>query len=75
MASSNAPVSAETLIQSNSMLTQLARSRARDGSPTLEELVRQSLEPKVQEWLNANLKDIVERLVQQEIERIRQRTE
>jgi uncharacterized protein len=75
MASSNAPVSAETLIQSNPMLTQLARSRARDGSPTLEELVRQSLEPKVQEWLNANLKDIVERLVQQEIERIRQRTE
>ena len=75
MASSSGPVSAETLIKSNSLLTQLARSPARDGTPTLEELVRQSLEPKVQEWLNANLKDIVERLVQQEIERIRQRTE
>ena len=75
MASSNGPVSAETLIKSNAVLTQLARSPARDGGPTVEELVRQSLEPKVQEWLNANLKDIVERLVQQEIERIRQRTE
>src|SRR6266446_755479 len=46
MASSNGPVSAETLIKSNAVLTQLARSPARDGGPTVEELVRQSLEPK-----------------------------
>ncbi len=55
--------------------TELARNQARDSGPTLEELVRQSLEPKVQEWLNSNLKNTVERLVQREIERIRQRTE
>jgi cell pole-organizing protein PopZ len=45
------------------------------GAPTLEDLVRQSLEPKIQDWLNANLKDMVERLVQQEIESIRRRSE
>ena len=51
-----------------------AASAAR-GTPSLEDLVRQSLEPKIQDWLNANLKDMVERLVQQEIERIRRRSE
>ena len=45
------------------------------GAPNLEDFVRQLLEPKIQDWLNANLKDMVERLVQQEIERIRRRTE
>jgi cell pole-organizing protein PopZ len=44
------------------------------GAPTVEELVRQSLEPKIQEWLNANLKEMVERLVQQEIDKISRRT-
>lgn len=67
--------SPEVPVQSSAVLSQLARNRARDGGPTVEELVRQSLEPKIQEWLNANLKDIVERLVQQEIERISRRAE
>ena len=40
----------------------------------LEDTVRQSLEPKIQEWLNANLLEIVERLVQQEIDKISRRT-
>ncbi len=67
--------SPETLIQSSAALSQLARTRARDGVLTLEDLVRQSLEPKIQEWLNANLQDIVERLVQLEIDRISRRAE
>ena len=51
------------------------RDRRSDGSPSLEDFVRQSLEPKIQEWLNANLEDIVERLVQEEIQRISRRAE
>ena len=65
----------ESSIQSGAVVSQLTRDRARDDAPTLEELVRQSLEPKIREWLNANLKDIVERLVQQEIDRISRRAE
>lgn len=76
----------ETPVTSAAVLEQLsrARSQARAASPNppaspmatanLEELVRQSLEPKIQEWLNANLLEIVERLVQQEIDRISRRT-
>ncbi len=53
-----------------------ASAPAAAGSmPTLEDLVRQSLDPKIQDWLNANLKDMVERLVQKEIESIRRRSE
>ena len=44
------------------------------SAQTVEELVRQSLEPKIHEWLNANLKEMVERLVQQEIDKISRRT-
>lgn len=40
------------------------------GSDTLEGLVRQMLQPMLAEWLNANLADIVERQVAQEIARI-----
>ena len=76
----------ETLVTSAAVLEQLARvrSQVRASSPNppagsiatanLDELVRQSLEPKIQEWLNANLLQIVERLVQQEIDRISRRT-
>ncbi len=76
----------ETLVTSAAVLEQLARvrSQVRAAQPNppagsiatanLEELVRQSLEPKIQEWLNANLLQIVERLVQQEIDRISSRT-
>jgi cell pole-organizing protein PopZ len=48
---------------------------AQGAGLSVEDLVRQSLEPKIQEWLNANLPDIVERLVQQEIERIARKAE
>ncbi len=75
----------ETLVTSAAVLEQLARVRsqvrassnppaASIATANLEELVRQSLEPKIQEWLNANLLQVVERLVQQEIDRISRRT-
>ncbi len=40
------------------------------GSDTLEGLVRELLKPKLAEWLDANLPEIVERQVAQEIARI-----
>ena len=61
--------------QSSNMPRPVDRDRRSDGSPSLEDFVRQSLEPKIQEWLNANLEDIVERLVQEEIQRISRRAE
>ena len=64
----------EPVIPPSAVLEQLTQRRNQAGSPTLEDLVRQSLEPKIQEWLNANLKDIVERLVQREIDNISRKT-
>ena len=52
-----------------------SQAPAQGAGLSVEDLVRQSLEPKIQEWLNANLPDIVERLVQQEIERIARKAE
>ncbi len=40
------------------------------GGPTLEDMVRAELRPLVKEWLDANLPNIVERLVRAEIERV-----
>ncbi|MFN8694060.1 MAG: DUF2497 domain-containing protein [Holosporales bacterium] len=40
------------------------------GSPTLEDLTRQMLKPLLQDWLNSNLPDIVERIVRDEVERL-----
>jgi uncharacterized protein len=66
-------ISAQALIQSNTVLAQLARGRSREPGPTLDEFMRQALDAKLEEWLRANLPDLVERLVQQEIDRIRRR--
>jgi cell pole-organizing protein PopZ len=40
---------------------------------TLEDLVRDMLKPMLKEWLDANLPDMVERLVRAEIERVSRR--
>lgn len=40
------------------------------GARTIEDLVREALEPKLQAWLDQHLQDIVERRVQEEIDRI-----
>lgn len=73
--------SPEALVTSAAVLEQVTRARnqpagqasAPSAAPTLEDLVRQSLEPRIQEWLNAHLQEIVERLVQKEIDRISSR--
>jgi hypothetical protein len=45
--------------------------RPAEGSArTIEDLVREALEPKLQAWLDLHLQDIVERRVQEEIDRI-----
>ncbi|HTB43071.1 MAG TPA: DUF2497 domain-containing protein [Acetobacteraceae bacterium] len=41
----------------------------RDG-PTIEDIVREELRPLLKQWLDANLPDLVERLVRTEIERV-----
>jgi len=41
-----------------------------NGSDTLEGLVREMLKPMLRDWLDANLPEIVERLVAKEISRI-----
>lgn len=41
----------------------------RDG-PTIEDIVREELRPLLKQWLDANLPDLVERLVRNEIERV-----
>ncbi|HTW72589.1 MAG TPA: DUF2497 domain-containing protein, partial [Acetobacteraceae bacterium] len=40
------------------------------GGPTIEDLVREELRPLLKQWLDANLPDLVERLVRSEIERV-----
>jgi cell pole-organizing protein PopZ len=47
---------------------------ARSGR-TLEEVVREALEPMLRTWLDRNLQEIVERRVQQEIDRISRKSE
>jgi len=59
-----------------SRITELSQQRAeRDiplgaGQVTLEALVRQELRPILREWLDANLPDMVERIVKSEIARL-----
>jgi uncharacterized protein len=48
----------------------LAQTVLVNNSRTLEDLVREMLQPILKVWLNDNLPDLVERLVRGEIERI-----
>jgi len=43
---------------------------ARKHEPTLEDVVRETLRPMLKSWLDENLPRVVERMVQEEIERI-----
>lgn len=45
------------------------------GGRTLEELVRESLAPELKGWLDANLPDLVERIVREEIRKMIRRAE
>lgn len=46
------------------------RLPVREGGETIEDMVRGMLKPMLHEWLDANLPDIVERLVEEEIRRL-----
>jgi cell pole-organizing protein PopZ len=56
-----------------SLMRTLATERTfqvyRDG-PTIEDVVREELRPLLKQWLDANLPELVERLVRAEIERV-----
>ncbi|WP_414471272.1 PopZ family protein [Microvirga sp. M2] len=49
---------------------QLAAARAASRSLTVEELMKEMLRPMLKAWLDENLPDLVERLVQAEIKRL-----
>jgi uncharacterized protein len=73
-------VSEATLEASTAALTQLAQSvgRTREtsgSSRTVEEVVREAVEPMLKQWLDANLSRIVERMVREAIERVVRRVE
>jgi cell pole-organizing protein PopZ len=55
------------------LLSSTLVKQSQDGK-TLEELVKDMLGPMLREWVDENLSEIVERLVQEEIERIARRS-
>lgn len=50
-----------------------ANTAVGDGNQTLEQLVKDVLRPVLKEWLDDNLPGIVDRIVQEEVERIAKR--
>ena len=50
--------------------TAARRLPVREGGETIEDMVRAMLKPMLNEWLDAHLPDIVERLVSEEIQRL-----
>ena len=46
------------------------KTAAREAGPAIGELVQDALRPMLKEWLDENLRDIVERAVQKEVKRI-----
>ena len=74
-------VSEEALAASTAALAQLAQSvtRTREPAPgaskTLEELVREAVEPLLKQWLDQHLPRIVERMVREAIDRVVRRVE
>lgn len=69
-----APEAAEAAAHSvSSLVRTLAAERTMlvsTGGPTVEDIVRETVRSLIKEWLDANLPDLVERLVRVEIERV-----
>ena len=74
-------VSEKALPASTAALSQLAHSVSRTREPTpgqsktVEELVREAVEPMLKQWLDTNLPRIVERMVREAIDRVVRRVE
>lgn len=66
-------VTATVASQSLSALSTLAVRGYEGSDKTLEALIRELLQPMLKQWLDANLPEIVERLVSREIQRITSR--
>jgi cell pole-organizing protein PopZ len=71
---SDAPLlSPQTSAAVDTAFNSLAHTAQSQNPRTLEDLVRDMLKPMLKAWLDANLPDIVERLVRAEIERVSRR--
>ncbi|WP_119458817.1 DUF2497 domain-containing protein [Rhodospirillaceae bacterium SYSU D60014] len=74
-------VSQEAEAASTAALAELARTVSRDketpidGGRSVEDLVREAVKPMLRQWLDANLPDLVERVVRTEIQRMVRRAE
>jgi uncharacterized protein len=64
------PAAAEASRSALSSLSRLIVKPAVEGTDTLEGLVREMLKPMLKDWLDANLPEVVERVVAQEVARI-----
>jgi cell pole-organizing protein PopZ len=70
----NAPLlSPRTSAAVDTAFNSLAHTVLSQNPRTLEDLVREMLKPMLREWLDANLPDMVERMVRAEIERLSRR--
>ena len=63
-------LSRQTTAAVNSAFNALAHAVRKQNSQTLEELVRETLQPRLKSWLDDNLPGLVERMVRAEIERV-----
>jgi uncharacterized protein len=62
-------LSRETSAAIGSAFNRLSET-AKKHEPTLEDVVRETLRPMLKSWLEENLPSVVERMVQEEIERV-----
>jgi cell pole-organizing protein PopZ len=62
-------LSRETTAAIGSAFNRLSET-AKKHEPTLEDVVRETLRPMLKSWLDENLSSVVERMVQEEIERV-----
>jgi len=63
-------LSRQTTAAVDSAFNALAHAVRKQNSQTLEELVRETLQPRLKSWLDDNLPGLVERMVRAEIERV-----
>jgi cell pole-organizing protein PopZ len=61
-------LSRQTTAAVDSAFNALAHALRKQNSQTLEELVRETLQPRLKSWLDDNLPGLVERMVRAEIE-------
>ena len=63
-------LSRQTTAAVDSAFNALAHAVRNQNSQTLEELVRETLQPRLKSWLDDNLPGLVERMVRAELERV-----